>query len=338
MSQSSVHAYTSWQCINEPIYTSAESDEEIVWELSDADSDLHNDMSVDSVAVSNATPSPNPTFQESMEFRSAQSIVQWIVGFLFILQSKYHLPNSAIDFITHFIAVLLCVLGKFSPFVRHVQNSFPPSLHIMRKKCAGYINFHKYPICPKCRSLYNCYEECVEKSGSCWTSKHCSHVDIPNHPHQSRRASCNTVLMKSVHLRSGRTILYPLKTYCYNGLKPTLQRLLLCPYFIECCDLWKTRPVNSHVSDIYDGKVWKYFLNYAGTPFLQASFTFGLMLNIDWFQPYKHTISSVGVIYLNLPRTLRFKVENLIIVGIIPGPSEPQHDINSLYTPSSRNF
>ena len=40
---------------------------------------------------------------------------------------------------------------------------------------------------------------------------------------------------------------------------------------------------------------------------------------------------SVGVIYLvimNLPRVVRYKQENVLIVGIIPGPSEP-HDINS---------
>ena len=60
------------------------------------------------------------------------------------------------------------------------------------------------------------------------------------------------------------------------------------------------------------------------------------MINIDWFQPYTHTVSSVGVIYLvvmNLPRTLRFKLENIILVGIIPGPSDPEHDINSFLDP-----
>ena len=60
------------------------------------------------------------------------------------------------------------------------------------------------------------------------------------------------------------------------------------------------------------------------------------MLNIDWFQPYKHTVSSVGAIYLtvmNLPRTMRFKRRNVILVALIPGPSEPTHDINTLLAP-----
>ena len=46
----------------------------------------------------------------------------------------------------------------------------------------------------------------------------------------------------------------------------------------------------------------------------------------------KETLYSVGAIYLavqNLPRCERFKVENIILVGLIPGPTEPSKNINS---------
>ena len=36
---------------------------------------------------------------------------------------------------------------------------------------------------------------------------------------------------------------------------------------------------------------------------------------------------------MNLPRTVRFKRENVILVALIPGPSEPSHDINTLLDP-----
>ena len=36
---------------------------------------------------------------------------------------------------------------------------------------------------------------------------------------------------------------------------------------------------------------------------------------------------------MNLPREERFKPENVIIVGIIPGPKEPKGDINSFLKP-----
>ena len=45
---------------------------------------------------------------------------------------------------------------------------------------------------------------------------------------------------------------------------------------------------------------------------------------------------SVGVVYitiLNLPRHLRNKPNNIILVGILPGPHEPKHDMNSYINP-----
>ena len=60
------------------------------------------------------------------------------------------------------------------------------------------------------------------------------------------------------------------------------------------------------------------------------------MLNLDWFQPYKLTQSSVGALYLtimNLPYDQRFRRENIILLGIIPGPCEPPRDINQYLKP-----
>ena len=71
-------------------------------------------------------------------------------------------------------------------------------------------------------------------------------------------------------------------------------------------------------------------------PFLSKSNCYGLLLNIDWLQPYKHTQHSVGVIYiviLNLPHSVRFKRENVILFEIIPGPNEPSLTINSYLKP-----
>ena len=54
------------------------------------------------------------------------------------------------------------------------------------------------------------------------------------------------------------------------------------------------------------------------------------MMNIDWFQCHKRrSDNSTGVIYmvlLNLPREIRYKEENSMVVGIIPNLSkEPEH-------------
>ena len=80
------------------------------------------------------------------------------------------------------------------------------------------------------------------------------------------------------------------------------------------------------LTDVFDGKLWWEWAQHNGTAYIDVPRTLLLMLNIDWFQPFDHTQYSVGVIYLvirNLPRAVRFKPENVIIVSTIPGPKEP---------------
>jgi len=36
---------------------------------------------------------------------------------------------------------------------------------------------------------------------------------------------------------------------------------------------------------------------------------------------------------MNLPRHMRNKQENILLVGLIPGPHEPAHDLNSFLEP-----
>ena len=72
------------------------------------------------------------------------------------------------------------------------------------------------------------------------------------------------------------------------------------------------------------------------TPYLGSPHNYAFMLNVDWFQPFKHSVYSVGALYMvlmNLPRAERFKPENVLLVGIIPGPHEPRHNINSYLKP-----
>ena len=89
-------------------------------------------------------------------------------------------------------------------------------------------------------------------------------------------------------------------------------------------------------SDIYDGKIWQEFQTYNGQPFLSLPYNFAFQLNVDWFQPYDHTPHSEGVIFLtilNLPRTIRYRQENTLLLGVIPGPHEPKLRINSFLQP-----
>ena len=71
-------------------------------------------------------------------------------------------------------------------------------------------------------------------------------------------------------------------------------------------------------------------------PFLSQPNNLCLALNIDCFNPYKETQYSVGDIYLtvlNLPRNECYREENVLLVGMIPGPNEPRQHINTFLSP-----
>ena len=51
---------------------------------------------------------------------------------------------------------------------------------------------------------------------------------------------------------------------------------------------------------------------------------------------FQSNIFSVGVLYLaieSLPRNIHFKRQNILVVGIVPGPNEPSGDINTYLEP-----
>ena len=129
--------------------------------------------------------------------------------------------------------------------------------------------------------------------------------------------------------------MYPKQVYCFKKVTDSLKDLMNKPNFMENCEKWRNRPtqlLHNVLGDCFEVRVWKKFQYVEGEPFLAIPNNFGIMLNIDWFQPPLHGSESIGVIYMvvtNLPREERFKPENLIVVGIIPGPKEPKHHINS---------
>lgn len=200
-------------------------------------------------------------------------------------------------------------------------------------------SFIKNAVCFKCKTLSN-FDECVcQRPNGEVVSAKCSHVSYPRHPHQARRRPCGSVLMKVMRSRAGKTFLYPRQVYCFKKVTDSLQDLINKPNFMENCEKWRncsTQLSDNVLGDCFEGRVWKEFQYVDGEPFLAIPNNFALMLNIDWLQPTLHGSKSICVIYMvvmNLPKKERFKPENLIVVGIIPGPKDPKHYINSFLQP-----
>ena len=84
------------------------------------------------------------------------------------------------------------------------------------------------------------------------------------------------------------------------------------PDFEKSLRHWSNRQqFRNIITDIYDGEVWRTFkdTNEEGSPnFFRpevADSHIGLMINLDWFQPFDGTNHSTGAIYAaicNLPR------------------------------------
>ena len=254
--------------------------------------------------------------------------------FLFMFQTLFRLSDNAMDTLLRFFAMFFKSLSQKITLPSSFVEALPTSLH---KACVvgGYSrdDFDRYVCCPNCHTLYP-LSDCLSNGEE---PKRCSFVVFPNHPQASRRRPCNTPLMKKIKTTRKGSSLYPRLVYCYKSVIDSLQDMLKRPGFFDSCDCWRDRNEKEGVyTDVYDGKLWKEFLNPEGVPFLSLANNYAFQLNVDWFNPYTHTQHSEGAIYLtilNLPREKRFLQENVILAGVIPGPKEPSLNINSFLKP-----
>ena len=281
-----------------------------------------------------AVPKPEPSSQietESPGNANAVALVKWICLFLFHLQAAHRISNVALNSLFYFLGALFKVLASLFTQLQDLAKLFPRTLHVARKYFVGATSFTRYSVCRKCHSIYIL----CDTSGERLTEK-CTYTPYPNHPQQRMRKKCGTIILKSVEQAGGRVIYYPYLVYCYLGVEPTLTRLLRQVNFCALCEEWRGRVTDDCMHDIYDGAMWRDFQKICNKEFLSQPNTFGLALNIDWFQPYKHVKYSVGGIYcviLNLPRRFRYKQQNVLLIGLIPGPKEPELGMNSYLKP-----
>ena len=252
-------------------------------------------------------------------------------------QSVYHVSNAAVStllkilktWLQLFLKAFVSAPKQSEKFDTHIPTNIKAVQRALWNKTED--DFIMYVVCPKCDSLYD-YTDCIHRN----ESKHCTNVAYPNHPMVRKRKNCNTQLLKKVK-RKRQT--YSNKKFPYQPIFKSLSYLINKEGFIDACKEWRNRlsvVPDSYLGDVYDGEVWHEYNSDTTKHFLASPHSYLLTLNVDWFQPFSHLQYSVGAIYMtiqNLPRNVRYKEENIILVGLIPGPSEPSLTINSYLTP-----
>lgn len=262
--------------------------------------------------------------------------LKYLLSFIVIWQFAYTISNAALSNLLRFLKFFVVYIGRVFQCkpILDIGGGIPLTLKSVHKLVSLEVgDITNYVVCPSCDSIYE-YNDCFTvKANGEKVSEHCKHVHYPDHPHASRRNPCGALLLKKIRTKAGY-VLRPIKVYPYKSVKDSIQHLVKRQGFLADCEKWRNRVVpDGFVCDIYDGLIWKQF---SVNNFLSSPYCFLLTMNVDWFEPFERGVYSVGVIYLtvqNLPRDERYKPENIIIVGILPGPKEPKLTINSYLTP-----
>ena len=300
-------------------YVSEESDGSDVSDVSDTEQWPDWDDQMIATDLNNSkilTPQIYHEQQPHDQIVKQKAVVTWILYFLSMWRSVNLISESAFSTLLLFFYNVFQWLSLHDTFMYGVAKTFPPSLFLLRKYLKiDRDNFDRFIVCSTCFKLHQVDDVVYLNSRNEKSARLC--VSAPF------QKVCNTPLMKKVILKGSKIEFYPLFVYPYKSLIEKLESILQRPGIENECVKWKNRTVqNGWLADIYDGRIWKSFMNYNNQDFLNCENNYAFMINVDWFQPYERRSNiSVGVIYaviMNLPRDIRYKRENLILVGIIP--------------------
>ena len=280
------------------------------------------------------SPPKYEQYQDEEEEVTIDDQFAWILLWIMNFRIRFNIPETATESLIKFMKLVLTEIGgdRF--------NRFPSTLYLAKKSLGLKDRFHSFVPCTKCHKLYNSDEVVNFRQNDTLSIMKCNHVEFLNSSIRRLRP-CNTPLSRKM---DNSNFFQPKLIHPFASIREQLGVMFRRQGFENHLRHWADRTnFNNILADIYDGQVWKTFKendSETSPKFFRpdvAESHLGLMLNLDWFQPFGGTIHSTGVLYAaicNLPRDIRFKRENLLILGIMPGPNEVSlHKINHYLAP-----
>jgi hypothetical protein len=203
----------------------------------------------------------------------------------------------------------------------------------------------RVPVCTQCYKPYTMEAiSAAEPSGAC------------------TRQGCCGIYMK-IGVKNGEEVHLPAKLVIYAKVIPTLRRMFARPTFVQLLQTGAEENRRARAPDVLydvcDGTAWQSarlglrrvfrrdgtVTDEPVTPTSEVAVSalgYGLFaaINVDWFAlTKKHSSGAVYLAILNLPRAVRYKVENVILACVISGPKEPKlENLNFVLSPIVESF
>lgn len=223
-----------------------------------------------------------------------------------ILHLVYNVAVAPCNFVLRAIHLILRLVSLPSP------PRIPLDLRTALKHCVLSPVSTTYVCCPQCCCLY------PEEGGT--YPDLCTEEDVGE--------ICGARLTR-IKKTKGGPIRKPIRRFTYRHLGPWLAELLCRPGMETLVDN-QTIHRGSPMKDMKDGLFAQEFRGADGELFVGRLGNLSVGLGIDWFHPFGMRVArkkrSIGAIYAavqDLPISIRHRPENICIIGIIPGPSEP---------------
>ena len=213
---------------------------------------------------------------------------------------------------------------KMDPHDQDLLAGFPQDIRSAKKLFNLEPTTITYAVCPKCSATYRvasgkqlpitCNRKRIGRGSACGATLTKLIIKDVDGERMNIRTPIKPFVMQDFDAFKAGLLSRP-------GMEAILERGAL---FNDTDDIW----------DVKDGTTIKNLLGPDGKPFWDGLKRRELRLlwnlSIDWFNPRGNKaagkVTSTGSIVmacLNLPPSLRYKPENLFLVGVIPGPSEP---------------
>ncbi|VDB84878.1 unnamed protein product [Peniophora sp. CBMAI 1063] len=220
------------------------------------------------------------------------------------------------------------IIAAFAPGWSTGQPPVLGSLKSVMENLGVEPDFQVLPTCPFCLEVY---------PSSRYTS--------PNAPCDR----CHEPVFRSIRslnrrLRPGARLIVPSLQFPMKSIEDQLRDIIAVPGVEDTLDGWRQLAhIPGEYRRIFDGRIIRSELKAAnGRLFFEnplpvqtgvaPELRIGLSMGVDWFSYLRslispsHSSGPMSFSIINLPAHLKFRVMNMILVGILPGPKEQDFD------------